>query len=101
MSSEKETKHLRGIILSWQLWAERQIELGLMDIDQTPACFDRSSNSLKKIIEKDKTIGKSCHFCNQEFRADETKYTDNHIMFFHYSCKGKFESAEEQALRHQ
>lgn len=99
--SEIGEKHLRGIILSYQTWMERQVALGLLDIENTPDCFDRSKQSLKEMIDNDKSIGQSCHFCNKDFRPDEIKTTDNRIMWFHADCKPKFDKAEEDALNRQ
>lgn len=88
-------------VVSWQLWAERQIAKGLMDIEQAPACFDRTKNTLQEMINDDHTIGSHCHFCGHKFEVGERKETTNHIMFFHLGCDKKFEKAEEEALNRQ
>jgi hypothetical protein len=88
-------------LAAWQVWAERQISLGLMDAEQAPICFDRTKNSLKEMIETERTIGSHCHYCNHKFEPGERKETTNRIMFFHPGCDIKFEKAEEQALNRQ
>lgn len=98
---ETETKHLRGIILSYQLWMERQIALGLLDIENTPKCFDRKRNSLQEMINE-KTIGSHCSYCNLKFNVGEKKVTDNHVFFFHIGgCKDKYYKKEDESLNRE
>ncbi len=100
MSAEGE-KHLRGKLKEYQDWFEKEIDLGHIDLENTPEPFDRKVYQLNKEAKNDHTIGSHCHFCNKEFKDGEEKHTTNRIMWFHPSCLGKFEKAEENDLNRQ
>ena len=92
-----EAKHLRGIILLWQLWCQRQIELGLIDVENTPACFNRSANDLQRLVNES-TLGKTCFYCSKSLTAKTV--TDNHIRWFcNEVCMSSNDKAENKALR--
>jgi len=103
MGNQSETKELRIRLIAWNHWAEEQVELGLIDEEKLPKCFDRSKKRLKEI--GDHMIGSRCHYCGGEFEKGETTFTDNHIMYFHFSCvalqnrmekkKEKFENRDD------
>ncbi len=102
MSDNTEAKHLRGIINSWQIWCERHIALGLIDIENTPICFDRTKNTLKEMISKTDALNNSlettCFHCSQPLTAK--RVTDNHIRWFcNEKCMTDYDKAEGQALR--
>lgn len=79
---------------AFQLWMEGEITSGHIDIEQTPECFDRAGYLLKKEELDTHTIGSHCHWCDKAFKENEAKGTNNHIMWFHVSCKEKYEKME-------
>lgn len=93
---ENENRTLRSKLNSFQMWMERQVEKGLIDIENTPDAFDRSRNSLRELESETRNIGQSCHWCQKKFLKGETKHTDNHVFFFHFSCKTAFDKADER-----
>lgn len=80
---------------------ERQIQLGFLDINDTPKCFDRSRSALNDMVKNDKTIGSHCAYCEHKFEVGEKKITDNHVMFFHIGCKSKYYKEEDKSLTRQ
>ena len=92
--AQRKWKSAEAKVLAFQLWMENQILLGLIDIEKTPACFDRS-----KVILPEPVLGSHCHYCNHKFEPREHKVTDNHIMFFHPGCKEAYYKMENRMER--
>lgn len=94
--SEAETKHLRKKLNAFYDWMAEEINLGHMDLEKTPECFDRARYKLEKESADTHTIGSHCGFCKKAFKEGEEKVTENHIMFFHKSiCKDGQDAYEE------
>lgn len=90
--SEIETKHLRKKLNAYYSWMAEEINLGHMDLERAPECFDKKQYLLDKEIQDDRTIGSHCHYCKKKFEEKEAKSTDNHIVFFHHKCKEDHDS---------
>ena len=98
--NESEVKHLRGKVMSFQIWMERQIALGLLDIENTPLCFDRSKKHLEEMAKEHNTLKTTCFHCDKLLGFD--KYTEDHVRYFcNERCYKDHFTEEEKALRHQ
>lgn len=89
-------KHLRGKLKEYQEWFEKEIDLGHIDLENTPGPFDRKLYLLNKEAKNDHTIGSHCHYCNHKFEPSEKKVTTNRIMWFHPGCETAYDKMEQR-----
>ena len=96
--SEHESKSLREKIISMQNWIEDQVTLGLVDLEKTPAGFDRHRYALNKLSSETNTLTTTCFHCSKPLTAK--RVTSDHVKWFcNESCMVAYDKAEGEALR--